>query len=55
MEIDREELIELMSEYWAISNNPECAKKSYDFCKKYDLHEVDCGFNQREYDEWMSE
>lgn len=40
MEIDREELIDMMEEYWALDNNPLCQQKTYDFCEKYSLYEV---------------
>ena len=37
MNIDEDELIEMMNNYWAIVNNKECWEKTLKFCKKYGL------------------
>ena len=48
MEIDKNELIKIMTEYWATSNNEECHEKTREFAKKYGFYEdlVEQGFEE---------
>ena len=48
MEIDREELIEMMLEYWAIDNNKECWIKTKEFLEKYNISKHEVGLSDED-------
>ena len=37
MEINKDELIEMMNEYWSLENNKVCRDKTKEFCNKYNI------------------
>ena len=37
MEIDKEDLIEMMREFWAVDNNATCYVRTLEFCLKYGI------------------